>query len=84
MQETAALEEANLWNGWRERLNQRQLDGQACMKRSEEELALALDAGGQVYVFGTGENNEFSGTAIPPKSVLCCHSAVVYARRLWQ
>lgn len=36
----------------------------------QEELALALDAGGQVYIFGVGENNEFAGTVIPPKSVV--------------
>ncbi len=28
---------------------------------------MALDAAGQVYVFGTGESNEFAGTAIPPR-----------------
>ena len=51
----------------------------------QEELALALDAGGQVYLFGTGENNEFAGSVIPPRcalSQLQSHVATVVTRRI--
>jgi hypothetical protein len=35
LQENAALKEANTWNTWRERLQQKQLDGAACQRKSE-------------------------------------------------
>lgn len=67
--EKFAMKEASEWNEWRDKLKAKQQDAMECHIKAEEELALALDAAGQVYFFGTGESNEFAGTAIPPRGV---------------
>jgi Ca2+-binding EF-hand superfamily protein len=57
--EARSLAEAKRWKIWQAERRKKALAIGAAKHRASIELATALDSGGQVYVFGTGEQDQF-------------------------
>lgn len=58
--EQRVLVEAERWKHWQRHIHQKQKDIDRARTRADNELAAALDSGGQVYVFGDGTYGQFS------------------------
>lgn len=61
--ERLALAEANRWRKWQEIINSKGKFIAKAKRRADVELRSALDAAGQVYVFGGGTYAQFDGFA---------------------
>ncbi|KAJ8600173.1 hypothetical protein CTAYLR_001943 [Chrysophaeum taylorii] len=58
--EKKALAEAEQWRAWRAILEQKNVHIKKARRRAEIELTRALDAAGQLYVFGRGASRQFA------------------------
>ena len=61
--ERRAIAEAERWGKWQLLLKAKQRAYEKAKRRSKTELKSALDAGGSVWVFGTGPFGEFTAPA---------------------
>ena len=48
---------------------QKEKDAKAALARASDELCNALDAAGQVYLFGAGSHEQFVGKAVEPSRI---------------
>lgn len=62
-EEKRALAEADRWRKWQSEIRVRKTFITKAKQRAQAELRMAMDAAGQVYVFGKGTLNQFSQTA---------------------
>ena len=62
--ERLALAESRRWAKWQKDLEEKKKLIAKAKQRADEELQIALDTAGQVYVFGLGTSGQFLGTAL--------------------
>lgn len=61
------MAEAERWAKWQLLLKDKRRAYEKAQRRTKSELKAALDAGGSVWIFGTGPFGEF--TAPPPRTL---------------
>ncbi len=60
---------AETWKQFQKDKIQKEADAHGALKRASDELCNALDAAGQVYIFGTGSHGQFTGNGVEPSRV---------------
>jgi len=68
-EEAHAQAVAETWKQFQKDKIQKDIDAHAALKRANDELCNALDAAGQVYIFGSGSHEQFVGAATPPSRI---------------
>jgi hypothetical protein len=82
-QEKKVKAEAQWWYDWQMEKKRREGLIKAALLRAEEELAAAIDGGGQVYVFGSGPSDQFSGrTATAGDTEIQMHTRQMWRSRI--
>jgi hypothetical protein len=83
--EARVLAEAQRFRIWQQELTRKRDAIHHCTRRAETELSVALDAAGQVYVFGGGERGQFAQVAVGDVDVKSFHPiGVEYIKELWR
>ena len=78
--ERHAMAEAERYREWQKILAAKRVHLSAARRRARKELAAALDAAGQVYVFGTGSLGQFHGPVKEPRDA----KGAKLIRKLWK
>jgi Ca2+-binding EF-hand superfamily protein len=68
-EEAHAQAMAETWKQFQKDKIQKDEDANNALKRANDELCNALDAAGQVYIFGSGSHEQFVGAATPPSRI---------------
>ena len=63
------MAEAARWRTWRKILEQKNEYLKAARRRAQIELCKALDAAGQIYVFGRGTQRQFGASGLDESGV---------------
>lgn len=84
LQEAMALAEAKRWRAWQVELNKKKKAIAAATRRAEMELSAALDAAGQVYVFGRGLLDQFSGDPLTGSNNTLQYQGFGFISELWR
>jgi len=80
-EEAHAQAVAETWKQFQIDKIQKDEDSHLALKRANDELCNALDAAGQVYIFGSGSHEQFVGDAVPPSRIF---QHFEHLRKLWK
>ena len=80
-EEAHAQAVAETWKQFQKDKIYKEEDSHNALKRANDELCNALDAAGQVYIFGSGSHEQFTGDAVKPSRIF---QHFDHLRTLWK